>query len=96
MHNDILKVYSENGFFIFLGFLWFMLRRLNYKQLPLLIFILFVFCTTNTFIYVYMIFMYVLFLEADQYIYIGEMSGETNMYIRMLQDKEKVKLRRQK
>ena len=43
-----------------------------------------------------MIFMYVLFLEADQYIYIGEMSGETNMYIRMLQDKEKVKLRRQK
>lgn len=94
MHNDILKVYSENGIFISIGFLWFLLRRLNYKQLPLLIFILFIFCTTNTLIYVYMIFMYVLFLDADQYIYIGKMSGETNMYIRMMQDKEKIRLRK--
>ena len=94
MHNDILKVYSENGIFISIGFLLFLLRKLNYKKLPLLIFIMFVYCTTNTFIYVYMIFMYVLFLEADQYIYIGEMSGETNMYIRMMQDKEKIRLRK--
>lgn len=69
MHNDFLKIYAENGLFVFCAFFFFLLRKIKYKQIPTLLFIFAVFTSTNTLIYVYMLFMYCLFLNPDKYLY---------------------------
>lgn len=69
MHNDYLKIFAENGAILYPVFFFILLRKLEYKQLPTMCFILAVFLTTNTFIYVYMLFLYGVFLDSDKYFY---------------------------
>lgn len=67
MHNDYLKIFTENGLILYFGFFIVLLRKMEYKQLPTLCFILAIFLTTNTLIYVYMLFLYGVFLDSDKY-----------------------------
>lgn len=68
MHNDFLKIFTENGIILYLVFFYILIRKLKYKQLPTLCLIMSLFLTTNTLIYVYMLFLYVIFLDSDKYI----------------------------
>lgn len=69
MHNDFLKIYSEDGIILFVVFFFMFLRKMSYQQLPTVVLIYFFFATTNTLIYTYMLFMYCLFLNPDKYLY---------------------------
>lgn len=69
MHNDILKIYAENGVLIFCVFFYLTFRKMQWNQIPTLLFIFSLYTSTNTLIYVYMIFMYGVFLRADDYFY---------------------------
>lgn len=68
IHNDFLKIYAENGICIYLCFFFLFFRDMKWEQIPTIIFILSLFMTTNTLIYVYMIFMYCLFLSSNNYL----------------------------
>ena len=69
MHNDFLKIYAENGVILFCLFFYLVLRKLKWEQVPTLLFIFALYTTTNTMIYIYMIFMYGLFLRPEDYFY---------------------------
>lgn len=72
IHNDFLKIYIENGLIIGVAWLYILLRKLKARQIPTLLFIFALFTTSNTMIYVYMLFMFCMFLYPDKYFYIAK------------------------
>ncbi|MCD8287292.1 MAG: hypothetical protein LUC18_00400, partial [Porphyromonadaceae bacterium] len=69
MHNDFLKIYAENGLFVFIAFFYVLFRKLRYSQLPYITTMFALFMTTNTMIYAIEIFLFGLFFNADKYFY---------------------------
>lgn len=60
-HNDLLKILGENGFFIFIIFLTIMVSKMKYKLLPYYSYLLVIFLTDNTLIYVPVTFIFCFF-----------------------------------
>ena len=87
VHNDFLKIYVDDGVILGLVWLWIWLSKLKYDQLPTVVFMFALFCTTNTLIYVYMLFMFCLFLDSEKYIYIGEILVPENMHMKKVREK---------
>lgn len=64
LHNDIFKIYVENGIFLFLAFFYMFFKGASYHQLPFLIYILIIFLTDNTLIYSPIMLYYCLFINS--------------------------------
>lgn len=91
MHNDFLKIFAENGMFLFCGYFYLLLRKIRYRQIPTLLFIFALFTATNTLIYVYMLFMYCVFMDPDKYLYDINDSGKHKARIREKQLDQQLK-----
>ena len=70
MHNDFLKIYSENGAIIYCLFFYLLLKKLEVRQIPTLLMIFAIFMTTNSLIYSLHLFIYSIFLYPNRYIII--------------------------
>lgn len=74
LHNDILRIYVENGALVFFVFFFVMLKNVELRDLPYYLYILIVFLTDNTLIYAPIQVIYILFIsrrkhfEEDTYI----------------------------
>ena len=68
MHNDFLKIYSENGIFMYCAFFYFLLKRLTISQIPTLLMIFAIFMTTNSLVYSVHLFFYCIFLYHKDFI----------------------------
>lgn len=70
LHNDFLKIYSENGIFIYCAFFYLILKKIRMWQLPTLLMIFAIFMTTNSLVYAPHLLYYSIFLYADTFLFL--------------------------